>query len=47
MDEKVKGIVISSKDYKDNYKLLTLFTLEKGIVFAKIVGVNKMGYNQC
>jgi hypothetical protein len=41
VDEKVKGIVISSKDYKDNDKLLTLFTLEKGIVFAKIVGVKK------
>ena len=41
MDEKVKGIVVSSKDYKDNDKLLTLFTLEKGIVFAKIVGVKK------
>ena len=41
MDERVKGIVISSKDYKDNDKLLTLFTLEKGIVFAKIVGVKK------
>ena len=41
MDEKVKGIVISSRDYKDNDKLLTLYTLEKGIVFAKLVGVKK------
>lgn len=41
MEEKVKGIVISSKDYKDNDKLLTLFTLEKGIVYAKLVGVKK------
>ncbi len=42
MDEqKIKGIVISSKDYKDNDKILTIFSLEKGIIYAKIVGVKK------
>ena len=33
-DTKVKAIVIDSKDYKDNDKLVTLFTLEKGLVTA-------------
>lgn len=44
MDEqKIKGIVISSKDYKENDKILTIFSLEKGVVYAKIVGVKKPG----
>ena len=40
-EERLKGIVISAKDFKEADKLLTLFTLEKGIVYAKLVGVKK------
>ena len=33
-DTKVKAIVLDSKDYKDKDKLVTLFTLENGLVSA-------------
>ena len=36
---KVNGIVIEVKDYKDNDKLLTLFTVELGKIIVKIRGV--------
>lgn len=38
---KFKGIVLYSKDYKENDKILTLFTLEYGLLYAKLVGVKK------
>jgi len=37
----VKGIVLKSKDYKDNDKLLTILTLEKGKILVKAKGVKK------
>ncbi len=36
---KVKGIVLKSSDSKEKDKLLYIFTLEKGLVLAKIKGV--------
>lgn len=36
---KVKGIIISSIDYKDKDKLVTIYTLERGLVNAKLIGV--------
>jgi len=32
LEEKFKGIVISSKDYKDKDKIATIFSLEKGLI---------------
>jgi len=43
MEEKVKGIVIGSVSFGENDKILTIFTLEKGAVTAKIKGVKKAG----
>lgn len=43
MEAIVNGIVIRSIDYKDNDKLLTLFTLEKGKISAVVKGVKKSG----
>ncbi len=40
-EQRIRGIVVGSKDFKEADKLLTLFTLEKGIVYAKLVGVKK------
>lgn len=40
-EQRLKGIVVGSRDFKDADKILTLFTLEKGIVYAKLVGVKK------
>lgn len=39
MSNKIKGIVISSIDYKDKDKLITIFSLEKGLITAKLTGV--------
>ena len=36
---KVKGIVVSSKDFKDKDKLITLFTLEEGLITASMRSV--------
>jgi DNA repair protein RecO (recombination protein O) len=36
---KIKGIVISSIDYKEKDKLVTIYSLEYGIINAKLVGV--------
>lgn len=41
MDTQVKGIVLKTKDYKDNDKLLTILTLEKGKILVKARGVKK------
>jgi len=41
MDTKVKGIVLKTIDYKDNDKLLTILTLEKGKIIVKARGVKK------
>ena len=38
---KLKGIVLKSVDLKDSDKLITIFSLEKGIVRAKARGVKK------
>lgn len=38
---KIKGIVISSKDFKEYDKIITIYSLEKGIVYAKLTGVKK------
>ena len=43
MEEKLSGIVLSSINYGENDKILNIFTLEKGIVCAKIKGVKKAG----
>jgi DNA repair protein RecO (recombination protein O) len=41
LEEKVKGIVIGSADFKESDRLITLFTLEKGILNAILKGVKK------
>lgn len=41
MEEKLNGIVISAISIGENDKLLNIFTLEKGVVCAKIKGVKK------
>ncbi len=43
MEEKLSGIVLSSISYGENDKILNIFTLEKGIVSARIKGVKKAG----
>lgn len=36
---KIRGIVISSIDYKEKDKLITIYSLERGLVNAKLIGV--------
>lgn len=36
---RVRGIVISSVDFKEKDKLITIYSLERGIINAKLVGV--------
>lgn len=43
MEEKVDSLVLKSIDYKDNDKILTLFTLQNGKVTAAARGVKKAG----
>ncbi len=43
MDIKVNAIVIKTVDYKDNDKILTLYSLEYGKITATIKGVKKSG----
>ncbi|MBQ3234991.1 MAG: DNA repair protein RecO [Clostridia bacterium] len=43
MDIIVNAIVLKSVDYKDNDKILTLYSLEKGKITAGIKGVKKSG----
>lgn len=40
---KTRGIVISSKDFKDSDKLVTIFSLELGLIHARLHGVKKSG----
>ena len=40
---KTKGIVITSKDFKDSDKLVTIFSLEFGLIHARLRGVKKSG----
>ena len=39
MTRKVTGVVISSKDHKEKDKLISLFTVEEGLVYASMRGV--------
>ncbi len=43
MEEKLKGIVLFCVNYGESDRILTIFTLEKGVVSAKIKGVKKAG----
>ena len=43
MEEKASGIVLGGVNYAENDKILNIFTLEKGVVTAKIKGVKKAG----
>ena len=43
MEEKLSGIVLSGVSFGENDKILNIFTLEKGVVSAKIKGVKKAG----
>lgn len=38
---KLKGIVISAKDYKDSDKIVTIFSAERGLIRARVRGVKK------
>lgn len=43
MEKKVNAIVLRSADYRDNDKVLSLFSLEEGVLSAGIKGVKKSG----
>ena len=43
MEEKQNGIVLNGINFSENDKLLNIFTLNKGVVCAKIKGVKKAG----
>ena len=43
MEEKTNGIVLGGVSFGENDKILTIFTLDKGIISAKIKGVKKAG----
>ena len=43
MEEKVSGIVLGGVNFGENDKILKVFTLEKGLISAKIKGVKKAG----
>ena len=43
MEEKLSGIVLGGISYGENDKILNVFTLEKGVISAKIKGVKKAG----
>ena len=43
MEEKVSGLVLNGISYGENDKILSIFTLEKGLISAKIKGVKKAG----
>ena len=43
MEEKLSGIVLGGVNYGENDKILNVFTLEQGVVSAKIKGVKKAG----
>lgn len=41
METKVKGIILSTKDYLEADKLASIFSYEQGVISAKFVGVKK------
>ena len=43
MEEKVDALVLRSANYRDDDKILTLFTLQQGKVTAAAKGVKKAG----
>ncbi len=43
MEEKYSGIVVGATSFGENDKILKIFTLEKGVISAKIKGVKKAG----
>lgn len=43
MEEKFSGIMLGAVDFGENDKILNIFTLEKGVLSAKIKGVKKAG----
>ena len=43
MEEKLNGIVLSGVNYGENDKILSVYTLEKGAVSARMKGVKKAG----
>lgn len=43
MEEKLDGIVVSATDYRENDKIINVFTLERGVVSAALKGVKKAG----
>ena len=43
MEIKVNALVLKSVDYKDNDKMLTLFSVEKGLLSAGVKGVKRAG----
>lgn len=43
MEEKVNGIVLGGTSYGENDKIINIFTVEQGVVCAKIKGVKKAG----
>ncbi len=43
MEEKYSGIVLGGVNFGENDKILNVFTLEQGVVSAKIKGVKKAG----
>lgn len=43
MEEKLSGIVLGGVNFSENDKILWIFTLEQGVVSAKIKGVKKAG----
>lgn len=43
MQEKFTGLVLGGVNFGENDKILTIFTLEKGLITAKIKGVKKAG----
>ena len=43
MEEKLSGIVIGGVSFGENDRIINVFTLEKGVVSAKIKGVKKAG----
>ena len=43
MEEKMSGIVLGGISFGENDKILKIFTLEQGVVSAKIKGVKKAG----
>jgi len=41
METKVKGIILSTKDYMEADKIASIFSYEQGVIGAKFVGVKK------